>query len=240
MIRRELSSLSSQMRVLVSSRDMRMECLSRLIPSSTLHARVADYVTVCEQRSGEREDILLQRRLGRLRVVFGRADTSADPSWDVNPPCDDNPRDLPRSNVHNFSDRVFTETEKGILERGLGFALAPRQVSVVDVAASVESALSRVSVCDRSWVRCEMSRLLKNFKPRGDNFTRDERKAFSSLRKMDDVIFLPADKGNSTVVLNRSSYDEKLTSIIQDGPYTAHTRPTLTLTLVSENVWRSF
>ena len=35
---------------------------------------------------------------------------------------------------------------------------------------------------------------------------------------MDDIIFLSADKGDSTVVLNRSSYDEKLSSIIQNGP----------------------
>ena len=36
---------------------------------------------------------------------------------------------------------------------------------------------------------------------------------------MEDVIFLPADKGNSTVVLNRSSYEEKIVSLINEGPY---------------------
>ena len=36
---------------------------------------------------------------------------------------------------------------------------------------------------------------------------------------MDDVIFLPADKGNCTVVLDRSSYESKLQCLIQDGPY---------------------
>ena len=57
MIRLELSSLSNWMRFL-SFRDMRIECLSRLIPSATLRTRVVDYITVCEQWSGEREDTL--------------------------------------------------------------------------------------------------------------------------------------------------------------------------------------
>ena len=47
-----------------------------------------------------------------------------------------------------------------------------------------------------------MRSVLKNFKPRGDNFPVQERKALKSLRNMDDVIFLPAHKANYTVVLD--------------------------------------
>lgn len=222
MIRQEVSSLSHRMQSLASTRDMRLECLSRMIPSSTLRKRVVDYIAVCKRRNGEHEEALLVRRLARLREIHGRSnDTGACPGRSAGPSCSDDRRDSLRGTVHNLSDRVFTETERGILERGLGFALAPRQVSVVDFAASVEFALHRVSVSDRAWMRCEVSRLLKSFKPKGDNLTRDEREALSSLRKMEDIIFLPADKGNSTVVLNRSSYEEKLEALIQDGPYIA-------------------
>ena len=106
-----------------------------------------------------------------------------------------------------------------MLGKGLGFALAPRHVSSVDFAASVELSLRAVDVSDRAWVRREVSGLLKNFKPSGDNLTVDERKALKSLRGMDELIFLPADKGNCTVVLDRSSYECKLEDLIKDGPY---------------------
>jgi hypothetical protein len=110
-------------------------------------------------------------------------------------------------------------TETHVLRKGLGFALAPRRMDVVDFAASVEMSLNVVNASDRAWIRREVVGMLKSFKLKGDNLTVEERKALNSLRSMDDVVFLPADKGTCTVILNSSSYDSKLEALIQEGPY---------------------
>lgn len=64
--------------------------------------------------------------------------------------------------------------------------------------------------------------VLRTFRPRGDDFSVHKRKALKCLRAMDDVIILPADKGNCTVVLDKPFCEDKLQCLIQDGPYTSY------------------
>ena len=46
-------------------------------------------------------------------------------------------------------------------------------------------------------------------RPRG-NLTKPEKEALQELRKDSTITILPADKGNSTVILNRKSYEDKI------------------------------
>ncbi|XP_072048938.1 uncharacterized protein [Amphiura filiformis] len=48
------------------------------------------------------------------------------------------------------------------------------------------------------------------------NVTKEERKAIKDLKKAEDIIILPADKGKSTVVLDRVDYDEKVNTMLGD------------------------
>lgn len=50
----------------------------------------------------------------------------------------------------NLSERVFTEIETRVLERGLCFALTPRHVSVIDFAASIQMSLHVGNALDRA------------------------------------------------------------------------------------------
>ena len=189
-----------------------------MIESQELGTQVNEYVSVCEQRAGQREDILLSRRLARLQLLHGR-DSDAASGYGASSDDPANASESSRTVVINLGERLLTEMETKVLERGMGFAVNPRQVSAVDFAASVEIALRDADVSDRAWLRREVVSLMKNFKVRNDNLSPDERKALKSLRSMEDVIFLPADKGNSTVVLDRSSYEVKVASLINEGPY---------------------
>ena len=72
MMRREISFLSGQIRSLMSDRDMRLECLRRIVEPPDLLSRVMEYIEVCSQRSSEREEEMLRRRLARLRGIYGR------------------------------------------------------------------------------------------------------------------------------------------------------------------------
>ena len=58
-----------------------------------------------------------------------------------------------------------------------------------------------------------------NSKPPKDNISKDERKALKELQSDTSIVILPADKGRSTVILNREDYLEKCMDHINNGPY---------------------
>ena len=49
-----------------------------------------------------------------------------------------------------------------------------------------------------------------------DNIKKDHRRALRKLRDLEDEVILPADKGNATVVMKRSDYDEKMRGMLDD------------------------
>ena len=57
---------------------------------------------------------------------------------------------------------------------------------------------------------CRSSESTKNSKPPKSNITSKERTALNSLNKDKDIVILKADKGRTTVVLNRSDYEQKM------------------------------
>ena len=45
------------------------------------------------------------------------------------------------------------------------------------------------------------------------------RKAVRTLRNNENIVILPADKGNSTVVMDRTEYERKLEEMLSDNTY---------------------
>ena len=58
--------------------------------------------------------------------------------------------------------------------------------------------------------------LLKSHKPPQPTLSREEREAVYSLKKRDDIVIIKADKSNTTVVLDRDEYDDKLITMLKD------------------------
>ena len=63
------------------------------------------------------------------------------------------------------------------------------------------------------------SGLLQNSKPPKNSLSKDKRKAFKELQSDTSIVILPAEKGRSTVILNREDYLEKYMDHIINGPY---------------------
>ena len=57
--------------------------------------------------------------------------------------------------------------------------------------------------------------MLRNARLPKDNVTREHRKALKELREMSDIVVLPADKGNATVVMACTDYDRKLMNMLE-------------------------
>ena len=71
-------------------------------------------------------------------------------------------------------------------------------------------------------IRSQVSNILNNAKgkPVKDNLAVGERKALNSLSRRKDIKILPADKGNTTVVLSADDYNRKIEELLSDSAYT--------------------
>ena len=61
-----------------------------------------------------------------------------------------------------------------------------------------------------------MSHALSKVKPPPTNFDKKMHMAVKGLKRDKDIVILPADKGNMTIVMDRSVYEEKLNDMLRD------------------------
>ena len=123
--------------------------------------------------------------------------------------------------VANLSDHKLTEEEEALLRKGLNFAKTPREIPREEIISSVESSLRECSENPEKieQVRASIARSIKNTIPPRPNTTPGERAALKSLKENKSITILPADKGNITVVVNTSSYEEKALEILSQPPF---------------------
>ncbi|BHF71506.1 hypothetical protein SprV_0401456400 [Sparganum proliferum] len=121
--------------------------------------------------------------------------------------------------VHNFSSRHLTQQQLAVLSYDTKFNT--RDARPEDFIASFESALQKCEAneeCKNS-MRQQVSTLLLRRKPQRAISETEDRELLR-IRKMRDIVTLPADKGRSTVVMDKADYTTKLQSLLEDeGAY---------------------
>ncbi|BHF77522.1 hypothetical protein SprV_0602062900 [Sparganum proliferum] len=121
--------------------------------------------------------------------------------------------------VHNFSSRHLTQQQLAVLSYDTKFNT--RDARPEDFIASFESALQKCEANEecKNFMRQQVSTLLLRHKPqRAISETEDQE--LLRIRKMRDIVTLPADKGRSTVVMDKADYTTKLQSLLEDeGAY---------------------
>ena len=70
---------------------------------------------------------------------------------------------------------------------------------------------------DAQDLRMRVCRILRSSKLPKDNITRSQRAALKEMRKWEDDVILPANKGNATVVMEREDYDRKVRELLSDA-----------------------
>ena len=65
-------------------------------------------------------------------------------------------------------------------------------------------------------VNSEIMKIVSKSKPPRSNISKAEREAIKSLAKDDSVVILPADKGRTTVILNKQDYQNKVKTLLDD------------------------
>ncbi|XP_013142201.1 PREDICTED: uncharacterized protein LOC106106199 [Papilio polytes] len=97
-------------------------------------------------------------------------------------------------------------------------AITPSKVPVESVITGVESCFMRnkVPAPEAECLRQDISAIIRRHKCPKMNISRQEYQALWSIRKNPDVLILPADKGNATVILDTVEYEQKITQLVSD------------------------
>ena len=129
---------------------------------------------------------------------------------------------ITKSPVENLSGKPLSDCETKILEKGLGFASAPKAVPVKEIISAVEAGLSKETNIElTNATRSKVSSLLARAKtkPVQDNMTAQERRALNELQRRADIKIIPSDKGNRVVVMSTEEYNAKVNALLEDPAY---------------------
>ena len=72
---------------------------------------------------------------------------------------------------------------------------------------------------DGQLLREGIKKCLEDAKPTKSTLNREEREAIKELKKDEDIVILPADKGNATVVMDKEQYDRKMKELLEQDDY---------------------
>ncbi|BHF72542.1 ATPase asna1 [Sparganum proliferum] len=117
--------------------------------------------------------------------------------------------------VRNLSSRVLTTAEENVLSKGMKYN--PSDSNYLNFLASFESIITSAGLTEEEQftIRNSTVQALKN-RNKFSTLSGDEKKALNSLKTDEDIIILPADKGGSTTIMNKTDYTEKMMTLLKD------------------------
>nr|VZI02418.1 unnamed protein product [Spirometra erinaceieuropaei] len=117
--------------------------------------------------------------------------------------------------VHNLSSKELTKDQMQVLRHEASFDTT--DTKPVNMIAAVESILSQTEATEetKSLIRHQVSSLLMAHRPR-EVLSKVERDALRELKADKDLVIVPADKGRSTVVLDRTDYLKKAKALTRE------------------------
>ena len=118
--------------------------------------------------------------------------------------------------VVNLSKYKLTESERSVLAKGLNFAPTPTRTPVDEFVVATELACRAISNEKADTLRAQVASILKSSKPPKSNIAKQERLALGKLRKEPSILILPADKGRSTVILDKDKYASDVKHMLSD------------------------
>ena len=132
--------------------------------------------------------------------------------------------DINLDNTHAFSDRFvnlsnvnLNNREINYLEKGLKFCKKPKFTTEIKsvMASEAESAL-RLS--NLQYAKFQIADLIRNSKPdKNSNSDYETERSIKNKITNNDLVLAKADKGNSSVLLTKNSYNGKITDFINSN-----------------------
>ena len=126
--------------------------------------------------------------------------------------------------IINLSDHHLSSEEHSVLSKGFNFAITPSVIPIEDIISQTEAAIRELPPDAAEEIRSECSRILQRAKPPQSNIASKERQAIKKLNRDKDILILPADKGNATVIMKTTDYNGKILDILNTNDYKKVTR----------------
>ena len=179
----------------------RLDKLKQLLPTSLL----STIQTIADKRADkttEQHRAKTKLKLTRLQDTKNAKRRKPDENW-----------------VRNISSRPLDETETQVLSYGLKHSVTPKQIPTEAIVSSVEAVLSRqheLSESTKDNIRSRVTSTLQSASLPNSNLTTDEQRALKRLKTDQNIVMLPADKGRVTVVMDKTNYNDKMDSLVND------------------------
>nr|VZI25667.1 unnamed protein product [Spirometra erinaceieuropaei] len=119
------------------------------------------------------------------------------------------------SSVHNLSSKQLTEDQVKVLQSESSYNTGDAQP--VDFIAALEATLSKTDTTEdsKNAIRQRVASLIMSHRPRR-TIPPAEVKAIKELKRDEEIVIVPADKGRATVVLDKSEYVTKAQQLLND------------------------
>ena len=121
--------------------------------------------------------------------------------------------------VKSLSSRSLAPKEKEALALGLNVAVTPQWIPTFEIIAATEATASQLESETAQLLRHRVSSILSTAKPPRSNLSGELQKAVKNLREDRNIVILPADKGNATVILDQADYAAKMEHFLEDRAY---------------------
>ncbi len=118
-----------------------------------------------------------------------------------------------------MSARKLTPVEEDVLALGLNFAVVPRIIPKEEIVQHLEPKLYHLKNDAAFNIRVQVTEVLRRARLPRSNLSKNQKDAVRNLRTDKSIHILKADKGNATVILNRTDYDEKILSLLNTPTY---------------------
>ena len=109
--------------------------------------------------------------------------------------------------VKNISNYEPSEAEWSVLEKGLNYAMPNFKKDLPKFVSTVENVSTNITGIseERTILKHQISSAI-NCAQKQENISKEESTALKSLRANTDIMLVPADKGNMTVIMNTTDY----------------------------------
>ncbi|XP_025993485.1 uncharacterized protein LOC113004435 [Solenopsis invicta] len=118
--------------------------------------------------------------------------------------------------VKNLSSHVLSPSEVSVLSKGHIFAVTPTSIPTEEIISQIETAIFHLLPEASNDIRQRAVNILRKAKPPSQNISRKERLALRNLKQNNNILILPADKGNATVVTDKEDYCNKINVMLSD------------------------
>ncbi|CAH8658977.1 unnamed protein product [Schistosoma guineensis] len=117
--------------------------------------------------------------------------------------------------VTNLSKQPLTNTEEHLLQKGLNFNIS--DASKLEFFAALESSLKTSGISEEAQQEIRQTTVPITQQVKENNqLTPQEQKALKELRNRKDIIIIPAEKGRTTVIMDKEEYVNKAEELLED------------------------